>query len=397
VESDLRDTQRPRVLAFYLPQFHPIPENDEWWGAGFTEWTNVARAKKLYPGHDQPRIPGELGFYDLRLPETRHAQAELAREHGVAGFIYWHYWFGSGRTILDRPFDEVLTSGTPNLPFCLAWANQTWSGIWHGDPDRILIEQTYPDDEDYHRHFERVLPAFRDPRYFRVDGKPLFYIMFPSALPDPRRFVALWRQWARDAGLAGLYLVGSAERDAPRAGSGFDAFVGPCVPDLYIRRRDVLRRLSRRLGVPPVYSYRRYSAGLPHRLAGVTSLPCVLPGWDNTPRCGARGVVLHSPEPAAFRGQVERAVQSLDTHSPEEKIIFVKSWNEWAESNYLEPDQHHGRAFLEALRDGLQSGAQSAPAPRADRRAPARSGDSRSQGPRVIARLRHESVQSDPD
>ena len=162
------DEGRVQVIAFYLPQFHPIPENDLWWEPGFTEWTNVTRARRMFPGHYQPRLPGELGFYDLRLPETREAQAKLAAQYGVSAFCYWHYWFGGGRRLLERPFDEVLQSGSPDFPFCLGWANQTWSGIWHGAPSRILIEQTYPDtpgEDDYRAHFEAVLPAFMDPRY----------------------------------------------------------------------------------------------------------------------------------------------------------------------------------------------------------------------------------------
>src|SRR5262245_37746673 len=172
------------VIAFYLPQFHPIPENNEWWGPGFTEWTNVARARRMFPGHYQPRIPGELGFYDLRLSEAREAQAALAAEYGMTAFCYWHYWFGGGRRLLQRPFEEVLRSGRPDFPFCLGWANQSWSGSWYGAPERILIEQTYPGEKDHRAHFDAVLPAFMDPRYFRVDGRPLFYVFDPAGLSE---------------------------------------------------------------------------------------------------------------------------------------------------------------------------------------------------------------------
>ena len=208
------DEGRVRVIAFYLPQFHPIPENDLWWEPGFTEWTNVTRARRMFPGHYQPRLPGELGFYDLRLPETREAQAKLAAQYGVSAFCYWHYWFGGGRRLLERPFDEVLQSGSPDFPFCLGWANQTWSGIWHGAPNRILIEQTYPDspgENDYRAHFETVLPAFMDPRYLRIDGRPLFLVYDPTDLPEPQRFLDLWRSWAADEGLPGIFFVGRTE------------------------------------------------------------------------------------------------------------------------------------------------------------------------------------------
>jgi len=162
-----------RAIAFHLPQYHPTPENDEWWGKGFTEWTNTTRAKPLYPGHYQPHLPADLGYYDLRLPEARHAQAELARAYGIEGFCYYHYWFG-GRRILERPVNEILASGEPDLPFCLCWANHSWSNIWQGVADRMLIEQTYPGMDDHRRHFEWLLAAFHDPRYIRVDGKPMW-------------------------------------------------------------------------------------------------------------------------------------------------------------------------------------------------------------------------------
>lgn len=173
-----------RLIAFYLPQFHPIPENNEWWGKGFTEWTNVAKAKALFPGHYQPHVPADLGFYDLRVPETRIAQAELAREHGIEGFCYWHYWFG-GKRLLERPFNEVLKSGEPKFPFCLGWANESWSGIWHGCADKILMEQTYLGIEEEERHFNAVVDALFDERYLRVDDKPIFYIYKPQQLPKP--------------------------------------------------------------------------------------------------------------------------------------------------------------------------------------------------------------------
>src|SRR5437899_636840 len=195
-----KGSQRARALAFYLPQFHPIPENDEWWGPGFSEWTNTAKARPLFPGHMQPHIPADLGFYDLRLPESREAQATLARSYEVEAFCYWHYWF-SGRRILERPFAEVLKSGEPKLPFCLGWANQTWSGIWHGDPDRILIEQTFPGAADHEAHFNSVFQAFADERYVRVAGKPLFYVYRPLAIPEVSRFTDLWRKLADRAGL----------------------------------------------------------------------------------------------------------------------------------------------------------------------------------------------------
>ena len=177
---------KARAVAFYLPQFFPIPENDQWWGPGFTEWTNTAKARPLFRGHVQPTLPADLGFYDLRVAETRQAQSDLARDYGVEAFVYWHYWFGEGDRILERPFREVLESGAPEVSFCLAWANQSWTGIWHDAGDKVLKHQRYPGPEDDQRHFDAILPAFRDERYLRVDGKPVFYVFRPEELPDAR-------------------------------------------------------------------------------------------------------------------------------------------------------------------------------------------------------------------
>ena len=199
---------KARVLALYLPQFHPIPENDLWWGKGFTEWTNVGKAKKLFPGHYQPRVPADLGYYDLRVPETREAQADLARQYGIEGFVYWHYWFGNGKRLLERPFNEVLASGKPDFPFALAWANESWRGFWHGVKTKeTLIDQLYPGDEDYIAHFKAVLPAFKDKRYIKCHGKPVFFIYHHRDMPDVAHFIELWQKLARENGLPGIYFI----------------------------------------------------------------------------------------------------------------------------------------------------------------------------------------------
>lgn len=348
-----------RAIAFYLPQFHPIPENDEWWGPGFSEWTNVARARPLFPGHKQPHIPADLGFYDLRLAETRQAQADLASEYGIEAFCYWHYWF-AGRRILERPYTEMLATGQPNFPFCLAWANQTWSGIWYDEADRILIEQTYGGADDDRRHFEHILPALRDDRYVRVNGKPLFYLFRPEQHPEPARFVDRWQTMAREAGLDGLYLVaevsdllgrGPVYTDIER--DGFDAGVYMRLP-ARADPSDVLKmRLGRKfLRWPERYSYALRHATPPDDLRG-TIHPCVYPNWDNTPRSGRRGLVITDSTPQKFGAHVREAVSRVGGASASERLLFIKSWNEWAEGNYLEPDLAHGHGFLAALRDGI--------------------------------------------
>jgi lipopolysaccharide biosynthesis protein len=350
-----------RPIAFYLPQFHPIPENDEWWGRGFTEWTNTAKAKPLFPGHQQPNVPGELGFYDLRLPETRHAQAELARAHGVEGFCYYEYWF-AGRRVLQRPFAEVLESGQPEFPFCICWANESWTGIWHGTPNRILVEQTYPGETDHRAHFEHWLAAFRDERYIRVERKPLLMIYRPEKLPDARKTTDLWRDLAHRAGLPGLYLVGVGHN--PRWDSiadGFDAIVAPNLPDRqhpWVSWLHPLKRLARinkiRRGWPAIHNYADiYSSLLGEERPGVVCHPCVIPNWDNTPRSGRNGLVLHGSTPELFRAHLKQVLAHVKDRPPATNLVFIKSWNEWAEGNYLEPDLRFGRRYLEVLREEL--------------------------------------------
>lgn len=340
-----------RPIAFYLPQFHPIPENDAWWGKGFTEWTNTAKAKPLFPGHYQPHVPADLGFYDLRVPETRAAQAAMARQYGIEAFCYYHYWFGNGRRLLERPFNEVLESGEPDFPFCLCWANQTWTGRWHGAPDRVLIQQVYPGEDDHRAHFEWLLKAFRDPRYLRVDGCPLFLVFDVGDLPDPTAVFALWRGLARDAGLPGLYLLGVRHNIStwdPHP-SGFDGAVDMRLPIIHEKYLQKLQDVT-------VVDHRRIARFELIRQTGVTHYPCVGPSWDNTPRLGRRGLVYRNSSPDQFRSTVARAVKLLEAKPPQQRLLFLKAWNEWAEGNHLEPDLRDGHAWLEALRAGLGGG-----------------------------------------
>jgi len=348
------------VLALYLPQFHPIPENDRWWEPGFTEWANVAAARPLFRGHHQPDLPGELGFYDLRLPEVRESQAALAEAHGVTAFCWWHYWF-AGHQLLERPFDEVLASGSPTLPFCLGWANQSWSGVWHGAPDRILIEQTYPDGDD-RAHFDHLAGAFRDERYLRVGGKPLFMVFRPQELPDAARFVEVWQAMAREAGLDGLYLVAFAEsrpwgtQYETHVQDGFDSAVHVAFPferTVTTRVRDRLRSTHEIAG-PGRYRYAENLPAFPRALRGVVH-PCVYPNWDNTPRSERRGTVVVDASPDRFERHVRQAVERASLNPEGERLVFVKSWNEWAEGNHLEPDRVHRRGWLEALARGVGS------------------------------------------
>jgi hypothetical protein len=351
------DSPLARVIALYLPQYHPIPENDEWWGRGFTEWTNTVRAKPLFRGHYQPHVPADLGFYDLRLPESRAAQAKLARDHGVEGFCYYHYWF-AGRRVLERPFDEVLASGQPDFPFCLNWANQTWSGIWHGAPNRVLIEQTYPGMDDHRRHFDALLPAFLDQRHLKVDGTPLFVVYSPRELPESNRVLDLWRELAVKAGLPGLFIVGEqSDPDFDLRPLGYDAAVNVRLPDRRRHSRIPWTRPAEKLRLRQGLTVHRYEDVIdwmiPQRGPELGSFPCVIPNWDNTPRSGAKGLVLHGSTPELFRRHLRRALDSIADVPFYRRIVFVKSWNEWAEGNHLEPDLKFRRGYLEVLREEL--------------------------------------------
>ena len=355
---------KARVLAFYLPQFHPIPENDRWWGEGFTEWTNVRKAKPLYPGHCQPRIPADLGYYDLRDPAAREAQAAMAKEYGIEGFIYWHYWFGNGKRLLERPFDEVLASGQPDYPFALAWANESWRGFWFGlnGEREVLMEQTYPGEADYINHFNTVLPAFKDKRYITVDNKPLFFVYKPNECPDIEHFIDLWQKLARENGLEGIYFVAiglsiydKAEADKYYSQMMEKHFDGVSIINSYCAHLSFVRRWFRRLTYSWVnifpdlrpYTYEQFKCDIDHY---ENAFPAILPNWDHTPRTGKKGIVLYGSTPEKFGQFVRRKMELIKDKPYQKRFLLVKSWNEWAEGNYLEPDQKYGKQFLEALK-----------------------------------------------
>jgi lipopolysaccharide biosynthesis protein len=350
-------------IAFYLPQFHPIPENDAWWGAGFTEWTNVAKGRPRFRGHDQPDLPGELGFYDLRLAETREAQAAMARDHGIDGFCYYHYWFGT-KQLLERPFAEVLASGSPDHPFCLAWANENWTRSWDGEEASVLIEQDY-DEASQVAHARYLIDAFRDDRYIRVDGKPLFLVYRASRLPDPLRLTQLWRDEARRAGVGELYLCRIEsfldERGDP-TNLGFDASV-EFAPDWDVlagsRISQVRRELRKVLRLPPRPRIHDYAGLVADMVAKpqptYTRFPCVTPGWDNTPR-RRDPVILKDADPSAYQHWVETVSARSPSTEGGDSLVFVNAWNEWGEGAHLEPGRRWGRAFLEAHRRARSAG-----------------------------------------
>ncbi len=344
---------KARLIANYLPQYHPIPENDRWWGKGFTEWTNTAKARPLFRGHQKPDIPADLGYYDLRLPEAREAQASLAQAYGIEGFCYWHYWFGAGKRLLEAPFNDVVSSGSPHFPFCLAWANQTWSGIWHGCPNRVLIEQTYPGLQDVKNHFYELLPAFLDKRYIKINGKNVFCIYRPEELDEPQRFAETWRSLAASEGAPDFFFIAITDSPWERPGPAgvYDGYTSnPPLGTLTLRgMRQKPHSLADCRPTPAVYDYQDYANNAFHlERYNADFYPCVIPGWDNTPRTGENGVVLHNSTPLFYAQHLRDALDIVDGRSLDESVVFVKSWNEWAESNYLEPDLRHGHAYLAA-------------------------------------------------
>jgi len=353
---------KARVLAYYLPQFHPIPENDVWWGKGFTEWTNVGKAKPLFPGHYQPHIPADLGYYDLRVPETREAQAQMAREYGIEGFVYWHYWFGNGKRLLERPFNEVLASGKPGFPFALAWANETWKGFWFGaDGNRnTLIEQIYPGKEDYIKHFKSVLPAFQDKRYITCEGKPIFFVYKPKQHPEMKQFIGLWRELAQENGLKGIYFIGIGQNkySEEKARSyydemmdlGFDAvnIINSYSAPIKSMRDKIKHKVIYNVMKLDLrkYCYDQFECPL-DSLENV--FPSILPNWDHTPRTGKSGIILHGSTPELFRQCLHKKIELIQKKTYDKRFLLIKSWNEWAEGNYLEPDLKYGKEYLEVL------------------------------------------------
>lgn len=357
------ENKKARVIAFYLPQFHPIDENNQWWGKGFTEWTNVGKAKPLFKGHYQPRVPADLGYYDLRLPEVKEEQAIMAKHAGIEGFAYWHYWF-SGKRLLEKPINEVIKTGKPNFPFCLAWANETWSGIWHGNSGKILIEQKYPGIEDYKNHFYAILDALQDDRYIKVNGRPLFYVYSPHLIPDTNVFFDCWNELAIKHGLKQFYFVSRCDNQKNAESIlkiGYDAIqtnrLGEAM-SLDSSLKSNWNRISRKILNNKfnldIWDYSKLSINLVNKNDSLENyFPTILSGWDNSPRSGKRGRILTNYNPTVFDQHVKKVLDIVKNKNEETNVVFLRSWNEWAEGNYVEPDLKYGWDFLNILRKNI--------------------------------------------
>lgn len=352
-----------KIIAFYLPQYHPTPRNNEWWGKGFTEWTNVGKAKPLYPGHYQPKVPSDLGYYDLRLAEVREAQATMAKENGIYGFCYYHYWFENGFEELEHPFDEVVKLGQPDFPFCLCWANESWySKFWNMDgtvEKNILAEQKYLGTEDNLKHFKRLLPAFRDKRYIKVGGKVLFVIYRPYQFQNLSAFMQEWNALALENGLDGFYFVGYSMHikkeydDLKRM--GFNSVISCRLYDMghckTLWERLVVKFQRVVLKYPEIENYKKYYKDL----IGVEEekvdvWPTIVPNWDHTPRSGRGGMVFSNATPETFDRHAAMVHELLERKDVSDRFAFLKSWNEWGEGNFVEPDLKYGMGFLKVIK-----------------------------------------------
>jgi len=364
------NNKKARVIGMYLPQFHPIKENDEYWGKGFTEWTNVGKSKPLFRGHYQPRVPADLGYYDLRMPEIREAQAQMAKDAGIEGFMYWHYWFGNGKRVLERPFNEVLQSGEPDFPFCLGWANHTWTThSWNSksqwNRNSVIIEQLYPGEEDYLNHFNTVLPAFKDKRYLRIDDKPIFVIFAPLDFPEIKLFINIWNELAKLNGLKGVHFIGLTsgwiEKNQQVLDLGFDAIIPgnqwyaeSIVKGKYHKMiANGIRNIFPAIGLDKY----RYKDIIKHLFTPYDNLknayPAIIPQWDRSARSGRRATIYTGSTPELFKRHLEEALNIVSKKPPEKRILFLRSWNEWAEGNYVEPDIKFGNAYLEIIKESL--------------------------------------------
>jgi lipopolysaccharide biosynthesis protein len=353
-----------RPIAIHLPQFHTIPENDEWWGKGFTEWTNVKKATPQFYGHYQPHVPLNDNYYDLSVNRVLCDQAEMAKEYGIHGFCFYHYWF-NGKKLLEKPLEQMLELGKPDFPFMLCWANENWTRRWDGGNGEILREQNYSlrDDKE---HFEYFLPFFKDKRYIKVDGKPVLLIYRSELFPDINETALLWRKMALDSDLSGLYLVlvESFIKNKNPLESGIDAsmdfhpsFVN--VPDR-IEPKSVLKRIFRRNGKTQperdIYSYKEYVQKQidTDSQTAYKRYPSIMPGWDNTARRKEKGWVFHNSSPRIYGKWMKYILNTFKPYSKEENFIFINAWNEWAEGNHLEPCIKWGNEYLRKTRSLLK-------------------------------------------
>jgi lipopolysaccharide biosynthesis protein len=347
-----------RPIALYLPQFHPIPENDAWWGEGFTEWTKVKKAVPLFKGHYQPHVPHEdIGYYDLRNPEVMVNQAEMAKENGIYGFCFYHYWF-NGKRLLDIPIENMYNTGKPDFPYCLCWANENWTRRWDGLDKEILIKQDY-NYEDDRNHIKFLFKFFNDNRYIKVNGKPLFIIYKPGLFPNIRKTIEIWRKEAIKANLGELYLCyfEDTNNETDPELIGFDAAIEfqpnwktleKTINSSIIKR--VLRKIKNPLTKPNiVFNYEEFSKIniKNNKIIKYKRYPSVFPMWDNSARKKEGAIIFKESSPELYYNWLNETIINFQPFSDNENFIFINAWNEWAEGNHLEPCEKWGKQYLE--------------------------------------------------
>jgi lipopolysaccharide biosynthesis protein len=353
-----------RLIAIYLPQFHPFKENDEWWGKGFTEWNNVVKTKPRFFGHYQPHLPADLGFYDLRVPEVRIEQAKMAKEYGIYGFCYYHYWF-NGHLLMERPLEEILRSHEPDFPFMICWANESWKKAW-GESQEILIEQTYSEEDDIN-HIKYLLPFLKDPRYIRINGKPVISIYRTTDIYDIDRTVYLWRQEALKEKIE-LYVCrfeSFNETGKKYFHNEIDAAIEfqPHGKGLYYQfenKKKYIKRLINKISrgiyghniIQDHIDYKKYvEFQLTRKFPDYKYYPCVTPMWDNAARRKYEFFAFHNSSPELFGNWLDNVIDKFTPYSQDENLIFINAWNEWAEGNHLEPDMKWDKKYLEEVKN----------------------------------------------
>jgi len=382
--SEINDGKGTKLITFYLPQFHTIPENDKWWGAGFTEWTNVRKAQPLFPGHDQPRIPLH-GEYNLMCDDTKIWQAELAKKYGIFGFCYYHYWFKNGRQLLEKPAEQMLNNTKVDLPFCFSWANENWSKNWDGGNREVIMEQDYGGPNDWEKHFQYLLPFFKDKRYITVDGKPLFIIYKPDQIIELYQMINYWKQRAHDEGFPGLcfaFQFPTYYSDMYYRDDIFDFRIG--FEPVHARNLSSMQpgtskkvKLIRKIfGETALSQYRKkriiktqtsfvkpqnlsmyFYDEIWEKILTAPWTPDFMPGafvdWDNTPR-NKHGLLHTGFSIDKFQHYMSRLV--LRARKEQKPMIFINAWNEWGEGAFLEPDCKYEYKKLEALQSALNVG-----------------------------------------
>jgi len=370
-----------KLIAMYFPQLHAIPENDEWWGKGFTDWDNVRTAIPMYEGHYQPRVPLNKNYYDQSQIETLRWQIDLARRHGVYGFCHYHYWF-DGKQLLETPTNLIMANRDIDFPFCLSWANETWTKRWDARDHHILIQQTHPPTrESWKRHYDYLIKAWTDPRAIKVDGKPVFVIYRPQRIEKIDEMLAYWRELAQQDGLPGLYFIYQKQYELPNRNclKSFDALfqfqpfetINSPAFDKNSIKHTLLFKLVRKLperyqnmlrGVREAFvkelTFHDYNAIWQkivevHPDQNLTTYPGAFVDWDNTARYKKRATIFRGASPEGFGEWFAKLVDSMPRRNLPENFIFLNAWNEWSECAYLEPDERYGYQYLEAVKKVL--------------------------------------------